>query len=747
MKRLVPTSHYDHFLHSESRREAFIATHASSTRAEDQREFSRLELPLPEHHTASSVSYQQARVEMDAFDDFLTPESNTSAAVDHITVPSHGPAQDEMTIFDHLDQPNLSPTKGDDFMTFLIDSPISVQKEVDHQAADHDSFFDDIVNSPKQSSAEIDHLVPVAMTETGARIDDDPFAIGEISSPIQTAPPRNESPLEQDFLSWLDDSNPIVPSSDDHTTSAASHGVMDDFFEEVFGEKSSESLRQNSTMSQTSSASGPSTPNNFSTSANSTKRFDSILRAEASSAFPDLSRIRDVIFGAGYLPQSCRGQVWSVLLSGSSGAEDQEAEFWRPSGRDENIENYAQLRSDCEALVKRATEKLNLAQKPTNPLQCKDDLHDILLLACIRRKAAYRSLLCDILSPLIFVPAPYSPPSRALSSSCFYSLSNTFIPLINLPVSSSPLLPPPDRLQATAYSRAIKTVHSWLHILLSYHFPALTQHLDRVYPGWESAIQDASPSEVSTALSLSPLTRPSLAQIMTKRAYDMKSADLDRLERELGLVSEDGDNIVQSSESEVISSARPSDRRVGGCVSSLWLCGIFGGCVPALYSCWLTDWMILQGGRYAGEGGPPILLPSSSHPSSPRQGYSSLPRSLGSTQLPSLTWMERTSGSGSTRSSLENTTGSVSCICPSPDPRPLGLTTSSPLTWRTRIRALRSIGRPSLVVGFMLPPVSCLFVPHSYFAPHPLKASSQTLRRDSVKLSRTWSPGPSLTRN
>jgi hypothetical protein len=87
----------------------------------------------------------------------------------------------------------------------------------------------------------------------------------------------------------------------------------------------------------------------------------------------------------------------------------------------------------------------------------------------------------------------------------------------------------------------------------------------------------------------------------------MKSAELDRLERELGLMSDEGDAIVQSPESEVIASVRPSERRVGGCVSSLWLCGIFGGCVPSLYSCWLTDWMILQGGRYAGQPSRPMF--------------------------------------------------------------------------------------------------------------------------------------------
>jgi hypothetical protein len=80
----------------------------------------------------------------------------------------------------------------------------------------------------------------------------------------------------------------------------------------------------------------------------------------------------------------------------------------------------------------------------------------------------------------------------------------------------------------------------------------------------------------------------------------MKSAELDRLERELGLLDDDPlEGKLEQSNS--IPSVRPAERRLGGCISSLWLCGIFGGCLPAAYSCWLTDYAILKGDRYAGE--------------------------------------------------------------------------------------------------------------------------------------------------
>ena len=94
-------------------------------------------------------------------------------------------------------------------------------------------------------------------------------------------------------------------------------------------------------------------------------------------------------------------------------------------------------------------------------------------------------------------------------------------------------------------------------------------------------------------------------QIMSQKAYDMKSAGLDALEKELGLL-EDKSAISHDSDASVspvsVQSARASERRIGGgCVQSAWLCGVFGGCVPAFYACWLHDWAILNGDRYAGK--------------------------------------------------------------------------------------------------------------------------------------------------
>ena len=92
---------------------------------------------------------------------------------------------------------------------------------------------------------------------------------------------------------------------------------------------------------------------------------------------------------------------------------------------------------------------------------------------------------------------------------------------------------------------------------------------------------------------------------MSHKAYDMKSAGLDALEKELGLLEDETtlshDNAPPTSPASV-QSAKASERRIGGgCVQSVWLLGVFGGCVPAACACWLHDWAILNGDRYAGK--------------------------------------------------------------------------------------------------------------------------------------------------
>lgn len=93
-----------------------------------------------------------------------------------------------------------------------------------------------------------------------------------------------------------------------------------------------------------------------------------------------------------------------------------------------------------------------------------------------------------------------------------------------------------------------------------------------------------------------------------KKTYDMKSAELLELERELGLSDDfpSDEGIVGESPIDsggvIPGGPKPAERRLGGgCVQTAWLCGVFGGCVPASYACWLHDWAILNEDKYAGE--------------------------------------------------------------------------------------------------------------------------------------------------
>lgn len=104
-----------------------------------------------------------------------------------------------------------------------------------------------------------------------------------------------------------------------------------------------------------------------------------------------------------------------------------------------------------------------------------------------------------------------------------------------------------------------------------------------------------------------------------KKAYDMKSAELLELERELGLIDDfptaaTTAAAVEGTDSPLDSagvgcSKVPERRLGGGCVQTSWLCGVFGGSVPAPIACWLHDWAILTEDKYAGKS----LVPPQYH--------------------------------------------------------------------------------------------------------------------------------------
>eukprot|EP00603_Paraphysomonas_imperforata_P008007 CAMPEP_0114431854 /NCGR_PEP_ID=MMETSP0103-20121206/10834_1 /TAXON_ID=37642 ORGANISM="Paraphysomonas imperforata, Strain PA2" /NCGR_SAMPLE_ID=MMETSP0103 /ASSEMBLY_ACC=CAM_ASM_000201 /LENGTH=1306 /DNA_ID=CAMNT_0001601471 /DNA_START=25 /DNA_END=3945 /DNA_ORIENTATION=- len=370
----------------------------------------------------------------------------------------------------------------------------------------------------------------------------------------QTTALDTPEPSADDFMSWLDDKKTVeeVKSSTQDTSTPNTKLVMDSFFDEVFGDDENNPLIPSRETGAT------------------VKNFESQLRKEVSTGFCDANKIRNLILGAGFLPRAFRGQVWSILTGGSCN-EDQEAEFWRPSGN-EQVENKDNLMRDCATAI--AVRK-GTAFCPADLEQTEIDLTDILLLYCMRRKRAYHLHYTSLLTPLLVTPLPAT---RALASSCFYSLCSEFIPLINLtPVK---------------YERAVQKVNEWIRLLLSYHFPLLVLHLDRVFPGWEQAVQLSSSSDM-----------------FLNTTESLKSASLDEMERELGFTDElDVDSTSgsgPSSDASRVSSQSHKENRDrhdanDGCIPSPWISGIFGDAMPPEQACAILDWAILNEEKFFG---------------------------------------------------------------------------------------------------------------------------------------------------
>lgn len=271
---------------------------------------------------------------------------------------------------------------------------------------DLNMFISETVVAPSNKSTDLD------------------FLSGSEATVVSPKDSSGTQPAEKDFMAWLDDpdatpsklSPPTTFSQTSVDVNTSEGDGLNDFLEEVFGETGS---NQVITTSAATTLSG-------------NKKYEAELRAESSSGFPDISKLRNMVLRGGYLPHLSRGHVWCILLTGGPCVDDQEAEFWKPhGGNDENIVNKSQLEVDCQTALSRLE---NTTYAPLDAEQSKEDLHDILLLYCMRRNISYSSLMCDLLSPLLLLSPPLTPLSRALASACFYSLYSEFIPTANLQV-------------------------------------------------------------------------------------------------------------------------------------------------------------------------------------------------------------------------------------------------------------------------------------------------------------------------
>ena len=275
------------------------------------------------------------------------------------------------------------------------------------------------------------------------------------------------------------------------------------------------------------------------------------------SSFIDVPTLRLLLRDGGYIPSAYRGQVLCSLLTGDSSInEDPELEDTEGlSLLASKFSNHAGIMSDCDIMT-----SITYCDESSSS-RIRQDLKDIITLYCIRKERQYSSVLCSLLAPLLLAPNSFS---KELSSACFYCLVSDFVPLLSL--------------QSSGIEAALKTVHSWLRLLVVYHSPAVAQHLDRTIPGWEKAA--------------------SLSGIALDATGDFKGEKCSDLEKETRSTSDAGSDTKEEGGTWT---EKGSTKPESWGIPLQWICGLFSGSIPVENSSFLLDWALISQQRYAGE--------------------------------------------------------------------------------------------------------------------------------------------------
>lgn len=302
----------------------------------------------------------------------------------------------------------------------------------------------------------------------------------------------------QDFLSWLEESPPPKKAPEITLTHTSSFSNADLGFLESLEAitvdppaLAADSKLTDDSIVTTSPSDGPKSVDSiynemFGTEKLSTVDISPLSQAEAftleteldkiiSSPFPDVGKLREFVDNNGYIPNKLRVPVLLLLLTGSCHMDD-EAEKYKVSETEKEF--YRDLASDIQSLSSSCYP--NPSAKSTT---LENDVLDIVVLYCQRRSIDYKNIFSRI---LVSIFGETSSLSKSLVSSCFYALTSNFLPLLGL--------------QYTSLELAVDAVHSWLRLLVTYHSPALAQHLDRVLPGWEKSAKEISTAQVCFTL-------------------------------------------------------------------------------------------------------------------------------------------------------------------------------------------------------------------------------------------------------
>jgi hypothetical protein len=168
---------------------------------------------------------------------------------------------------------------------------------------------------------------------------------------------------------------------------------------------------------------------------------------QSTGVVPDASKVRAACVKVEALPSKLRARLWTWLLLGNLAIDDKMT-FARddraPTGVTKNI------RMDVELL-------LSVATVEGDATQAQEQLEGMLEYLCTKKGLPYRSALCEVVGPLVSLPA--------VTHGQVFHLLVTIV----------------DSFLATqtslAYSEAIVEL---LRLLLQYHDPLLSLHFDRI---------------------------------------------------------------------------------------------------------------------------------------------------------------------------------------------------------------------------------------------------------------------------
>jgi hypothetical protein len=323
---------------------------------------------------------------------------------------------DESDLFAELDALTSSTSKPVTSSSTTTSAPV----DAGSNKALEDELFE-LLNATTSS------VVTPARTETAANNDPKPVV--------------SSGNMDEDFLSWLEETPKKTPSQDTKTVSiapAAGQAKRDEPSIQLPASTTSTNIQDTSIDSflndvLNSSPSGdvktPSSLENVVLSPTETQgdirrkqlEYERELEAIVDSPYPDLGLLRSTLDKGGYLPLRSRLKILVLLLTGSCHIDEEALNF---SATTNEKLFFIDLVSDCEALI-----KANHYQHESILIE---NISDVVYLYCQRRSLDYKNVYSRIMLSILGTNEDIS---KSLLSTCFYCLSSNFLPLVGLQVT------------------------------------------------------------------------------------------------------------------------------------------------------------------------------------------------------------------------------------------------------------------------------------------------------------------------